>query len=164
MSEDNLIKVNGIDDALDLAEIAGLSMDDVELNYGPDALAAGIYEFKVIDAELVKRDTKNGPRACVQIENEVVNCLSVVNAGIDPSSLIGRKHYENYFLINLKEDMGKVKALMVGAGFVGEGSFTDLLTQFIGHNYLAQVNNKRDRDDADLIRANINLKKVRPAA
>lgn len=154
------------DQEFSLADVAGIDMNEVEANYGPDNLPACVVELRVVDAKLeVHTNTKtNVKKAVVKIETEVVNTLAVVDPNIPLESLIGRKHYESFFLTDLKKDLGRVKALMAESGFTGTGSLTELLNQFIGHQFVATINNRKDKNDADITYANINLKKVKPAA
>lgn len=155
------------DQEFSLADLAGIDMNEVEANYGPENLPPCVVELRVIDAKLEAVKTKGGDgptKAAVRIETEVVNALSVVDPNIPLESLIGRKHYETYYLTDLAKDLGRVKALLVDSGFQGTGSLTDMLNQFVGHQFICAINNRKDKNDSDIVYANINLKKVKPAA
>ena len=152
------------DEEVSLADIAEIDLGEVEEVTGFETLPAGVYEFRVKGSELTTIDTKDGPRGAIVNELEVINVLNLVGATeADPESLIGKTHRETFFLSNLEEGVGRQKALMARSGFAEAGKLTDLLDQFTGHTFVAALKTRKDKNDPDIVRANIDLKKVQPS-
>jgi len=162
MNEAEVVKV-GDDEEVSLADIADIDIGEVSEVTGFEATPAGVYEFRVKETKLTSISTKDGSRAAITMEFEIGNVLNLSDSSVDPESLIGKTHRETFFLSELEEGIGRVKALMARSGFAESGKLTDLLDQFVGHRFIAAVKQRKDRNDPDVTYANINLKKVQPA-
>lgn len=162
MNTDTMVTV-GDGDQISLADLAGIDMADVVENRGPEPLPAGVYEFTVKEAELKTRESKGVNKPVVELKLEVASCLVLVNSELAPEDYEGQLHFETIWITDVAKDLGRVKALMVDAGLEGSGPVNDLLMSFIGHNFIAPIKHRKNPNDADIIYANIDSKKVRPA-
>jgi len=153
----------------DIADLDNLTMDEVEENTGGDTTPAGVYQFAVRKAERSTTErTINGTKVTVpmyKFEFEAVNVLALTDPNLELASQVGRKHFESIAIVDLKKDLGRVKALMERGGYATAGiAMVDLMLGFVGHEFVALVKNRKSKDDADVVYANIDLKKIKPVS
>lgn len=155
----DLIKVGDME--LSLADLAGLDMSTVA-EYRVSAFPQGTFAWRGILAEIRPIDTQDGKKAAIVFEAECTQVYAVADESVDADSLIGRKHQESFFLNDLQKGLGAAKAFMVDCGMSGSGALTELLTQFTGHEFGAQVKHRKDKNDPDKIYAG--FRKAMPLA
>ncbi len=153
------VKLDGQEVEIDLADLAGLEMDDIQAEAGGfEATPKGYYTFEVKDAKLHEIADK----PVVGFALEVVECHAVASESETVESMVGKTHEENIFVSDVKKDIGRAKFIMQEAGFVGEGSLNNQLDGFCGHRFLAKIKNKAKKDDPDTIYANLDFKSIKP--
>lgn len=154
------VKFDGQDVEIDLAELAGLDMADIEADAGGfSATPKGYYMFTVKDAKLT--DIADMP--VIGFELEVAECYAVASDVETPESMVGKVHEENIFVNDVRKSVGQAKFLMQEAGYVGTGSLNDQLDGFCGHKFKAKIKHRAKKNDPDTIYANIDMKSVKPA-
>lgn len=161
MSDENasaMLEVNG--EQVSLADIAGLSMDDVAEVRG-FTFPKGLFTWQVVESGLTVRDAKGVPTAVIAHKLECVDC-DVIEEGKDPADFIGKNFYETFWLKDMEDDLGKNKAFMVDTGFTGSGLLQDLLVEFAGTEFKAKITNKPDANDKSIIYANLDRRSVTP--
>jgi len=154
------------DEVVSLADLAGLDISEVQMNRGPVATPVGVFEFIVKEAVIghkaVKKDGVEINKPTVEFKLEIADVITMVDAELEPDDFIGETHFETFWISDLKKDVGRVKALMVDAGFEGAGPFQELLDAFVGHNFIGAIKQRKDRNDPDRIYANLDSKKITP--
>ncbi len=162
--EDLMLEVGG--EQVSLAQLAGVNMDDVAEVRG-STFAAGAFKFAVDIAKLAVMGKGNDAKAGVQFKFKCTDVLSLVDASKDAETIIGKFHTETCFLTDPMEGLGRTKAFMADTGFKGSGSLQTLLEGFVGHEFKCVITNNADKNDKDIIYANIGLNigrwKVAPA-
>jgi len=144
-------------DKVTLADIAGLSMDDVQekriealprmhglfevmsdpvpslqkIGEGDTAKAGAVFSFKVLDVSAVSDDDYKGTK----------------------DELIGKTHRETFFISDL-DSLGYLKAFVVDIGGKGVGNVSDMLRNCAGLRFNAFIGKRKDKNDADKIYTN----------
>lgn len=153
MSE-NTIKVG--DETFDLADIAGMSMDDIqEQAYGGFVpVPRGAYHMRCTAATIEKRNDT----AAIQFVCEVLNCYDVVDPDENPEKTIGMKHYEGFAFFDKPADaIGRAKKFMHDAGAAPQSGATiqQSLDAFVGTEFNALIGHRKNKNDPDVVYANI---------
>jgi len=172
MSDSNVLITNdGTEMSVSLADIAGMDMAQVEeFEGGFDPTPKGVYHFRCKDAELTQidfKDKKTGEdvtRAIIQFDMEIVNVLAFVDDGINVNDWIEKVHQETVFITDVAKGVGQAKAIMTNAGFTGNASLQELLDAFVGTEFDAPIAHRKNKDDPDVIHANIKIGKIIPHA
>jgi len=158
MSEENTTEVTIGEEVLDLAQLAGVDMSGIQ-EVRSLALPAGQYLFKIKDAKLESRETtvddEKINRPVVDFELEVMDCMALVKEGLDPASVIGRKHHHSFWIKDFQLDLGRVQAFLTDIGIVGNKPLNALLNEAHGVEIVADIINVKNRDNPDIVYANL---------
>lgn len=143
-----------------LADIANLDMDGVvEVRF--EVFPKGGYAWKGIAGKIETTGEGDNKKALISFESE---CFQVYGTedGIDPESLVGKKHREAFFLSGDKalENLGRAKAYMSDTGFKGSGTLQELLDGWGGTQFKAKIKHRKDKNDED--RIYVNQTKIEP--
>jgi len=161
---DLMLDVGG--EQVSLADIAGVNMDDVAEVRG-STFPAGAFKFAVDTAKLAVMGKDKDAKAGIQFKFKCTDVLSLVDTSKDADAIIGKFHVETCFLTDPMEGLGRAKAFMADTGYKGAGSLQQVLEGFAGHEFKSVITNRPDKNDKDIIYANIGLNigrwKVAPA-
>lgn len=153
------IKTDNEEREVDLAEIAGIDMNNVEaFEGGFEPTPKGLFRFECKDAGLETIVDK----AVIYFELEVQECYALVDDDKDMESMIGWKHRETIFITDLAKSVGQAKAIMQNAGFTGSGTLEEMLDAFCGSQFVAPIRHRRDKNDTDKIYSNLIVGKITP--
>ncbi len=152
--EDLMLDVGG--ESVSLADIAGVDMDDVAEVRG-STFPGGTFQFVTEDAKLTVVGSKDDRKPGIQFVFKCTDVFSLTDSAKDANSVIGKKHNELCFLTEPLEGLGRAKAFMADVGYKGTGRLDAILDGFKGHEFKAQIKQRVDRNDKDLIYANIGL-------
>ena len=159
MSDKMIVKNDGEEIEVSLADIANIDMNEVEaFEGGFEPTPKGVYQFLVKDAGL---DTIND-KAVIFFELEVEQVLALADDDKDPESLVGWKHKETIFVGDLAKSVGQAKAIMQNAGYVAQGNLETLLDGFCGMSFIAPIGWRKDKNDTDRVYSNIKVGKITP--
>lgn len=153
-NSDMMLEVGG--EQVSLAEIAGVDMDDVAEVRG-STFAAGAFKFIVDDAKLAVMGKDKDAKAGIQYKFKCSDVLSLVDSSKDANAIIGKFHVETCFLTDPMEGLGRAKAFMADTGYKGSGKLEEVLDGFKGHEFKCVITNRADKNDKDIIYANIGL-------
>ena len=162
-----MLEIDG--EQVSLMDIAGIDMSGVE-EVRSTTFPAGLFEFKCTEAKLDVRESKKGDKAVVAFTLETMNVKTLVSEtdnngkSINPEDLIGRKHVETFWITNPAEDLGRVVAFLNDTGLQATGSLQELLDAMVDHSFQAVMSNKKDKNDSDIVYANLNRTKIAPIA
>jgi len=151
---DEAIKIG--DEEVSLTDIAGVEMDEVK-EHRFQVTPQGIYQWNVKDAKLEAINNKPVIRYILT----ATNVLSLTDDALRPEDFINVEHNEVIFITDLAKDLGRAKAFMVDTGFTGSGTLQELLDQFVGHGFIGVIKHRKDKNDADITYANINMQKLK---
>lgn len=172
MSDENdqfVLEIDGENVQVSLTDLAGIDMAEVEPYRGGEVTPEGVYEWRGKSAEIdtmeindKDSDTGRAVRPVITFCSEALAVRSVKDRSIDPDSLVGVEHYERFFIRDLRKDLGRVTAFLGDSGMTGEGSLQDMLERFTGHEFIAAVKHRKDKNDPDRRYANLDMKTVAP--
>lgn len=155
MSDDDLmLDVGG--EQVSLADIAGVDMDAVAEVRGT-TFPAGFFKLKVENAKLAVVGQGDSKKAGIQFKFVCTDVMKLIDSSKDVESIIGKFHVETCFLTEPMEGLGKAKAFMADTGFKGSGKLGEILNGFAGHEFKCVITHRADKNDKDLIYANIGL-------
>ncbi len=164
--EDDDLMLNVGGESVSLADIAGVNMDDVAEVRGT-TFPGGTFKFVTEEAKLTVVGPKDDRKPGIQFAFKCTDVFSLTDSAKDADSVIGKKHNEICFLTDPLEGLGKAKAFMADVGYSGKGKLDVMLEGFKGHEFKAQIKQRVDKNDKDVIYANIGLNigrwKVAPA-
>ena len=166
MAEDNEIDMNETvnmgKDTITLAELAGLSMDDIAEKRG-EAFPKGVFNWEV--------DSEAPPHLAIFGEGEKkagfavfkLKCLEVLTVSDneftgDSNDLVGKFHNEN-FRLGSEDSLGFLKAFLVDIGAPSGLPLIEQLKGCAGLRFQAPISRKIDKNDSDKTYTNINRNK-----
>ncbi len=152
--EDLMLDVGG--ESVSLADIAGVNMDDVAEVRG-STFPDGAFQFVVEEAKLAVVGQNENRKPGIQFVFKCSEVLALTDSSKDADSVIGKKHNEICFLTEPLEGLGKAKAFMADVGYKGAGKLDVMLEGFKGHEFKAIVKQRVDKNDKDVVYANIGL-------
>jgi len=172
MSDDKVfnVEIDGSEQAISLADLAGVDLSGIEAYRGGGALPAGIYEFRIKNAEIStleftdRKTNEDVEVPIVDIGCEVIACRKTKAADVDPEQLAGAAHNERFFIRDVRKDLGRVVALLQDIGMQGSGSLQDLLDQAVGREFACAIKTRKDKNDPDRVFANLDLNTIEPLA
>lgn len=155
-------KDTGVVSLLDLGQF---DMNEVE-EFRQVQFPPGVYEWQLLECELVERETKDGvKRAVISMP---MQCTNVISAPADPTiqidQLIGKKFIENIWIADPKMALGEFKAFCNDINFQESGTLVDLLARMEGLEFVAPIRHARNPNDKDRPYTNLvrDKGKVRP--
>jgi len=155
MSEENANVMIG-EVEVSLADLAGVDMSDVQ-EVRSSVIPAGKFHFRIKDSEMkaVESTNKEDPQGAkinkpvIRFELEAQNCFSLVDDTLDPEDHINDKHYETFWINDLKKDLGRVKAFLVDIGIDGNKPLNDLLAEAHGMEFVGDITHSKKKDNPD---------------
>lgn len=155
------VKNDGEEQEVNLADIAGIDMNNVEaFEGGFEPTPKGVFRFECKDAGLDTVSSGDVDKAVIYFENEVVECYALVDDSLEPESMIGWKHRETIFISDLAKSVGQAKAIMQNAGFKGSGTLEEMLDAFCGSQFISPIKHRKDKNDTDKIYSNLVVAKI----
>ncbi len=159
MTDNYVVKNDGEDVEVGLADIAGIDMANVEeFEGGFEPTPKGVYHWRCSDAGL----DEVADKPVIYFESEVVECLGIVHESKTEEEMAGWKHRETIFIQDLAKGVGQAKAIMTNSGFKGSGTLSEMLDAFVGHEFVAPITQRKDKNDTDRIYANLKIGKITP--
>lgn len=152
--EDLMLDVGG--ESVSLADLAGIDMADVAEVRG-STFPAGGFQFMVEEAKLAVIGQGDKQKAGIQFKFVCRDVISLIDASKDAESIIGKFHVETCFLTDPTEGLGHAKAFMADSGYKAAGKLGEILNGFVGHEFRCRITNNADKNDKDIIYANIGL-------
>lgn len=165
MTDENVQIVVGSGDNIEMmnmGDLLNVSFDDVE-EYRFENRPAGLFEFKVKEAGIGTQETKNGVRAVIFFNVEVINCEALVDKNLDPASQIGEFHRETIFISDPVKDFGRAKAFVADTGMditPGQPVSTQLL-ELTDQTFRGEIKHTKDKEDKTKVYANINMQTLK---
>lgn len=157
-----------------LADIAELSTDEVaEIRF--ESLPAGVYGFKITEAELDDHENRDGdPRVKVTFKFEVMTVEGVTGKasrapGFDPNDLIGKTHTEKLFIVTDEgqkkalEGIGRVKSFVWDLGCENKGVMREWVEATVDHEFVGKIVERPNPNDRTNPYAQLKLDKRKPA-
>lgn len=132
-----------------LADLADLDVSDVE-EIRFESLPPGLYVFKVTDTTLDEKPNRdNEQRFIAEFKFEVVEVKAVTKKGVDPESLIGKKHTEKFYIVPEKapEGIGRIRAFLSDIGLNSAGKLGEVVAASVEHIFPAKITERANRDD-----------------
>ncbi len=146
-----------------LAQIAGLDMTGVK-EFRFENLPVGAFLGRLEKFDFAQRERKDKPKLWVATFTfEVLDVKALVDAGVDAAPLLGKKHNEG-FKLESEEDFGRLKAFFLDIGTTGSGTIMELGKQKIGTDYVFTIGHRKDKQNADIVYANIRKIQEQPTA
>lgn len=154
--------------AFSLADLADLDVSEIqEIRF--ENLPAGVYGFKVIEADLDEKENKDGDnRVMAVFKFEVVEVNAVVRKGVDKEGLIGKTHTEKLFIVpdegekKVLEGIGRIRAFVWDLGCDNKGKLGDIVRATQDHMFSAKITERPNPNDRTQPYAQLKLDK-RPA-
>lgn len=163
---DALLEGNFEGQAVTLAGIAGINMDEVEeyvLEF--PQTPTGFYALRAKAGEI----TAINKKPCAKFTCIIEQAQLPEGAEDDPQTLIGKEHDELMFigqspLTTPKQDVGIIKKFMIDTGFTGSGLLGDLVNNWgsSGARFMCMVKKTASKNDPDKKYSNIEKDKVKP--
>jgi len=160
MTDENTQIVIGSGDNIEMmnmGDLLSVSFDDVE-EYRFENRPAGVYEFRVKEDGIGSQETKNGVKAIIFFNLEVINCEALVDKQLDPASQIGEFHRETVFITDPVKDFGRAKALITDASLevtAGQPVPAQLL-ELTDQTFRGAIKHTKDQEDKTKVYANLN--------
>jgi len=157
MSEEYSVLVDGVEQDVDLDQIADFDSTEIEVCFGgfpttPKCVAQ--WEFGVGEV------TSLGGYIALRIPMVCKRCFAIDSAEFTTESFIGYEHEELIFVKDLKKDIGRLKGLLENSGFTGKGAPRKLLEEVAGTNMVAKITHSRNKNDVDKPFVNMDYKGV----
>jgi hypothetical protein len=163
------IHMEGVDEGVTLADLANLDMENVTEKRGAGPFPRGKFVFEVAEGKL---DTFDGEIdgikkkiPCAKLSLSVHSIIAVLDPEKDTEEghkAIKERKFPLFIGIKKLEDTGRVKALMVDAGYKGVGKLQVLLDGFKGTRFIGEVKHKKNKDDPDNPYVNLDMDKIEP--
>ncbi len=157
MADNDTVKLD--DENISLAELAGLSMDDVAEKRG-ESLPKGHYVFEVQGGDDTPKLAKIGEgdkaKAGVRFVCKVIDVIDVNDPEFKeaPDSLIGKVHFETMFLSSV-DSLGYLKAFVKDIGAPYSSKLSDLLAGCALVRFQAPIGKRKNPNDTDQVFTNI---------
>lgn len=132
-----------------LADLADLDISEVE-EIRFENLPQGAYVFEVESAELDEKPNRdNEQRFIAEFKLKVVEVKAVVKKGVDPDSLIGKRHTEKFYIVPEKaqEGIGRIRAALKDMGFNNEGKLREVLEATVGQQFAGKIAVRKNPQD-----------------
>lgn len=142
-----------------LADLAGLSLDDVKEKRG-DALPKGCYDFEISSdpaPHLAVFGEGDKAKGGAQFQFKILDVVALSDDEYKGTKdeLIGKEHRER-FLLQDADALGYLKAMLVDLGANSSGKpLKDLLTDCAGLRVRAFIGKRKDKNDSDIVYTNI---------
>ena len=172
MDMQTLVNIEGQENQVSLADLAGINIDEVEEKEFK-TFAQGNFDWEVqanSDFDTFdKEDDDTGENITVPVITVTCKCIhvhAITDKNEDPNSWMGEEHTERFQVKDLS-DIGRFKALMTNSGFTetirGQGmSLQQCMEKFHGWRFNAKVSHTKSKKDASKVYAN--LRDVKPIA
>lgn len=136
-----------------LADLADFDATEIaEIRF--ENLPAGMYGFKVVNADLGEKDNKDGDnRIIAEFKLEVVEVVSLLKKGIDVDSLMGKGHTEKVYIVpdqgqqKAVEGIGRVKAFIADMGVNATGTLAEMVASTVDHIFTAKITERPNPND-----------------
>jgi hypothetical protein len=134
----------------------------------------GLYQFRIAAFGLTVRTNKKTEtkapvcvldleiRSPVEIVRDATDNPALLAIYADQSKLIGKHHQETFWIKNPLEDIGRIKAFLVDAGFKGSGKLQEILAAAVGHEFLGKLKYSKNENDPDNPYVNLDLERIAP--
>lgn len=165
------ITLEGVDQQVTLAELASIDMTDVQEKRGLGPFPKGTFRFKVKEAKLdtvEQKDEKTDRLVNIPVVRFEMGVSEIIGLG-NPEFNVPEKHaeimkrtYKCVIFIKNFDDIGRIKAFLTDSGFKGAGKLNELLDGFKGHEFIAPIKHKPNKNDPDFPYVNIVWEKVSP--
>ena len=156
---------------VDLSTLAGIELDDVAEVRSFD-FPKGVYVWNISSdpaPKIATREVNDPDNVGKKISKAVVvfalECTDVIKYTPEPDSkiteedLIGKKHYEQFWLGN-EDGIGRLKAFLVDSGVQASGPLIEVIQGTAGHAFQAPIKHARSKNDSDRVYVNLDLNKV----
>jgi hypothetical protein len=136
-----------------LADLADLDVSEVE-EIRFESLPPGAFGFKVATAQMIEKPNRDGEnRFVAEFGFEVVEVKAIVRKGIEPESLIGKKHTERLYIVptegpqKLAEGIGRIRAFVADLGLNNEGKLGEIVANAVDHTFYGKIIERTNKDD-----------------
>ena len=145
-----------------LADLAGIDVSEIEeVRYS--TLPAGGYGFEVTEADLGEDEKDGERRFFAKFDMKVVEVLTVLEAGVDKESLVGRQHIERFFVkpADPKDDVlksiGRIRAFVADIGMPNAGELGEIIRNCKGHVFKGKIQHQVDKNDKSVVYSRLKL-------
>jgi hypothetical protein len=151
------------EDEMSLADLAGLDVSGIdEIRF--ETLPQGSYSFEVMEAELVEgTDKDQAKRFEGRFSMKIIEVLSVLEAGVDKESLVGKSITERFFISptktadEIQKAIGRLRAFVTDMGCDSTGALGTIIENTIGHKFNAKIAHRKDPEDKSIVYARLKL-------
>ncbi len=156
------------DAELSLADVAHINTDEIDEKRF-ERIPKGLYTFVVSKAELraLTKDNVTLPGIVVQCQVKEVHELAEPREDNGQAIIDNQSSRQEIFKMNPNAPhdwIGYFKAFASDTGYQGSGSLQELISGFVGTQFLAPVKHVNNPNDADEPYVNIDRKKIQPVA
>lgn len=153
-----------------LADLADIDVTEVAMIRG-ETLPAGVYQFKVLEAELDETTNRDDdPRIRAVFKHEVVGVVTVLGKAakapdFDPEELVGKTYTDRLYIVpdegqkKALEGIGRVKAYVFDLGCENNGTLSDIVAATVDHTFEAKIVERPNPNDRSSPFAQLKLEK-----
>lgn len=162
---DDILEIEG--GTLSLAELANVQTGEIEEKRYV-RIPPGLYRWKVKESVLTILESGSGTdvkkTAAIQCTLQIVNAIEVPTMPDNGASLVEAEHKETFRMQKDKplDFVGYFKAFASDAGYRGEGKLQELTAGFEGHEFIAPIVHRVNRNDTDRPFVNLDREKIKP--
>lgn len=145
---------------LTLADIAGIDVNEVkEMRFEVLPRIQGIFEISRSEMKMSNPfDGFPDGTPVIEVDCKVVSVDNIigVDGDVNKDDFIGKVQTQG-FLVKKLEEVGRYKAFIVDAGVKIEGKveLPALVSGTLGLQFPGQIKHRKDKNDPDLVRANV---------
>jgi hypothetical protein len=153
---------------LSIADIAGIDISEIAEKRFVQ-MPVGVYHWIVKEAGLdmmeISGTQKKVPAIVVECQVKNIQALAK-GAVVVPEEIIGetRKEIFRYNPEKQTDWIGYFKAFAADTGYTASGSLQEVLAGYQGHEFIAPIVHRRNKDDADRPYVNIDRTKMMPVS
>lgn len=156
------------DTAFSLADLSDLNLGEIS-EFRFESLPAGVYGFKVVEADLDEKPNRDGDnRIVANFKLEIIEVKGLIGAkakNIEPDSLLGKTHSERLFIVpdegvqKVAEGAGRIKAFIWDMGCDDTGTLGDAVRNTVDHVFEAKIVERPNPNDRTSPFAQLKLEK-----
>lgn len=163
-------RYDGKDQASNINDLLDADVQGLEPNYGFTVTPAGTFHLRTKKAFMEIREMAESKGSSVRVnravyilEFEIMNVINLADSTVVEESLIGKPHNEMYTVFDFTDDTGKIVAIFEESGFIPTTyKIREMLNEFVGHEFLAVIKTRKDKNDPSKQYSNIDLRGIKP--
>jgi hypothetical protein len=160
---------------LSLTDLANMDMDSVQEVHSSGGLPQGNYLFESQGGKLELLEINDAKRAVMKFTLKVLQVGALAKSKwVDvpapntaefsefSETLLGKEYTESFFINDVMQDAGRIKAFLSLTGFKGSGSLQEVCAAHAGTRFMAPIKHSKNKNDDDKWYTNIVRDKIAP--